>query len=81
MQGRQEEMVAGQVNAGFPSLLGGVLDQPLGVRGMRGLVPTASRAGCEISHRLAGEVLSIPIYGELTEAQRLEVVAAIAGWL
>lgn len=44
-------------------------------------LPAASRAGCEISHRLAGEVLSIPIYGELTEAQRLEVVAAIAGWL
>ncbi|GEP42206.1 DegT/DnrJ/EryC1/StrS family aminotransferase [Brevifollis gellanilyticus] len=44
-------------------------------------LPATSRAGCEISHRLAGEVLSIPIYGELTEAQRLEVVAAIASWL
>ncbi len=44
-------------------------------------LPAASRAGCDISHRLAGEVLSIPIYGELTEAQRLEVVAAIASWL
>jgi dTDP-4-amino-4,6-dideoxygalactose transaminase len=44
-------------------------------------LPATSRAGCEISHRLAGEVLSIPIYGELTEAQRLEVVAAIATWL
>ncbi|MES2595902.1 MAG: DegT/DnrJ/EryC1/StrS family aminotransferase [Verrucomicrobiota bacterium] len=44
-------------------------------------LPASSRAGCEISHRLAGEVLSIPIYGELTEAQRLEVVAAIASWL
>jgi len=26
-------------------------------------------------------VLSIPIYGELTEAQREEVIAAIAEWL
>lgn len=44
-------------------------------------LPAASRSGCEISHRLAAEVLSIPIYGELTEAQRLEVVASIASWL
>jgi dTDP-4-amino-4,6-dideoxygalactose transaminase len=34
-----------------------------------------------VSHQLAGEVLSIPIYGELTEAQRDEVIAAIAEWL
>jgi hypothetical protein len=30
---------------------------------------------------MAGEVISIPIYGELTEAQRLEVIAAIGEWL
>lgn len=44
-------------------------------------LPQTSRQGCEISHRMAGEVISIPIYGELTEAQRLEVVAAIGEWL
>jgi hypothetical protein len=30
---------------------------------------------------MAGEVLSIPIYGELTEAQRLEVIAALRAFL
>lgn len=44
-------------------------------------LPDSSRSGCDVSHRVAGEVLSIPIYGELTEAQRLEVVAAIQEWL
>lgn len=44
-------------------------------------LPETSRQGCEISHRMAGEVISIPIYGELTEAQRLEVVTAVAEWL
>ncbi|MBB5039665.1 DegT/DnrJ/EryC1/StrS family aminotransferase [Prosthecobacter dejongeii] len=44
-------------------------------------LPEASRLGCEVSHRMAQEVISLPIYGELSEAQRLEVIAAIAGWL
>jgi dTDP-4-amino-4,6-dideoxygalactose transaminase len=44
-------------------------------------LPAASRSGCEVAHQLAGEVLSIPIYGELNEAQREEVIAAIAEWL
>lgn len=44
-------------------------------------LPESSRTGCDISHRLASEVMSIPIYGELTEAQRLEVIAGIADWL
>lgn len=44
-------------------------------------LPESSRTGCDISHRLASEVMSIPIYGELTEAQRLEVIAGIASWL
>lgn len=44
-------------------------------------LPEASRSGCEVSHRMAGEVLSLPIYGELTQAQREEVIAAIASWL
>jgi len=44
-------------------------------------LPAASRIGCEVAHQLAGEVLSIPIYGELTLAQREEVIAAIAEWL
>ncbi len=44
-------------------------------------LPAGSRSGCEVAHQLAGEVLSIPIYGELSEAQRDEVIAAIAEWL
>jgi dTDP-4-amino-4,6-dideoxygalactose transaminase len=44
-------------------------------------LPETSRTGCEVSHRMAQEVLSIPIYGELTEAQRQEVIAGIAAWL
>jgi dTDP-4-amino-4,6-dideoxygalactose transaminase len=44
-------------------------------------LPESSRTGCDISHRLASEVMSIPIYGELTEAQRLVVIAGIASWL
>ena len=43
-------------------------------------LPESSRTGCDISHRLASEVMSIPIYGELTEDQRLEVIAGIADW-
>lgn len=44
-------------------------------------LPANSRVGCDVSHHVAGEVLSIPIYGELTQAQREEVIAAIAEWL
>lgn len=44
-------------------------------------LPESARAGCDVAHRMAGEVLSLPIYGELSEAQRLEVIAAIAAWL
>lgn len=44
-------------------------------------LPDTSRSGCAVSHRMADEVLSIPIYGELTEAQRLEVIAGISAWL
>ncbi len=44
-------------------------------------LPESSRSGCDVSHRVAGEVLSIPIYGELSEAQRKEVIAASGEWL
>lgn len=44
-------------------------------------LPATSLSGCEVSHRVASEVLSIPIYGELSEDQRNEVIAAIAEWL
>jgi dTDP-4-amino-4,6-dideoxygalactose transaminase len=44
-------------------------------------LPVASRTGCAVSHQAAAEVLSLPIYGELTEAQRTEVISAIASWL
>ena len=41
-------------------------------------LPETSRSHCEISHRLASEVISIPIYAELMPQQRDEVVDAIA---
>lgn len=44
-------------------------------------LPDHSRSGCSVAHRIADEVLSIPIYGELTEDQRLEVVGGISDWL
>jgi dTDP-4-amino-4,6-dideoxygalactose transaminase len=44
-------------------------------------LPEASRSGCEVSHRMAQEVISLPIYGELTATQRDEVIACIASWL
>lgn len=40
-------------------------------------LPAASLTGCDISHRHAAEVLSIPVYPELSAAQRDEVVTAI----
>jgi len=43
--------------------------------------PEASRQGCGVAHRLAGEAISIPVYPELTEAQKAEVVSAIAEFL
>ena len=43
--------------------------------------PEASRRGCEVAHRLASEVLSIPIYPELNDAQKSEVVAAVGEFL
>ncbi|HEY2574380.1 MAG TPA: DegT/DnrJ/EryC1/StrS family aminotransferase [Verrucomicrobiaceae bacterium] len=44
-------------------------------------LPEASRKGCETAHRLSGEVLSIPVYPELSASQREEVVGAIASFL
>lgn len=44
-------------------------------------LPSSARQGCEVAHRMAREVLSIPIYGELTSEQRGEVVSAIAEFL
>jgi dTDP-4-amino-4,6-dideoxygalactose transaminase len=43
--------------------------------------PASSRTGCDVAHRLASEVISIPIYPELSPEQRTEVVAAIAAFL
>jgi dTDP-4-amino-4,6-dideoxygalactose transaminase len=43
--------------------------------------PASSRIGCEVAHQLASEVLSIPIYPELTDSQKAEVVGAIAEFL
>ncbi len=44
-------------------------------------LPDASRSDCEIAHRLATEVLSIPIYAELTQQQLDEVVRVITSWI
>jgi|APTNR8051073442_1049403.scaffolds.fasta_scaffold22231_2 dTDP-4-amino-4,6-dideoxygalactose transaminase len=44
-------------------------------------LPASSRSGCEVAHQMAHEVLSLPIYGEMTDAQRDEVIAAIRSWL
>jgi len=44
-------------------------------------LPEASRSDCGVVHRLAGEVLSIPVYPELTDAQKDAVIAAIAEFL
>jgi dTDP-4-amino-4,6-dideoxygalactose transaminase len=43
--------------------------------------PPASRVGCHTAHQLAKEVLSIPIFPELTSSQQDEVIAAIASFL
>jgi len=43
--------------------------------------PPSSRAGCHTAHQLAKEVLSIPIFPELTLSQQDEVIAAIASFL
>lgn len=43
--------------------------------------PEASRRGCEVAHRLAGEVLSLPIYPELSESQKDEVIARVTDFL
>lgn len=44
-------------------------------------LPESSLQGCAVSHRHAEEVLSIPIYSELNETQKHEVVEAIAAFL
>jgi dTDP-4-amino-4,6-dideoxygalactose transaminase len=43
-------------------------------------LPEVCRTGCEVSHQLASEVLSIPIYSELTEGQIQEVISAVRQW-
>lgn len=44
-------------------------------------LPASSRKGCDVAHRLASEVLSIPIYPELSLSQKTEVVNAIAEFI
>lgn len=39
--------------------------------------PETSRQGCKVAHQLAKEVISIPIYPELTNAQKDEVIEGI----
>lgn len=40
-----------------------------------------ARSDCDTAHRLAGEAISIPIFPELTDAQKDAVIAQIAAWL
>ena len=44
-------------------------------------LPAHAVQACPVSEALTGEVLSIPVYPELSAPQRDEVVAAIAEWL
>ncbi len=44
-------------------------------------LPESSRQGCSVSHQLSQEVISIPVYPELTAAQKDEVIAAIGKFL
>ena len=44
-------------------------------------LPAHAIQACPVSESLTGEVLSIPVYPELSAGQRDEVVAAIAEWL
>jgi dTDP-4-amino-4,6-dideoxygalactose transaminase len=44
-------------------------------------LPEHARVGCEVARQLKDEVLSIPIYPELTLDQKAEVVGAIAEWV
>jgi dTDP-4-amino-4,6-dideoxygalactose transaminase len=41
----------------------------------------ACRSDCGTAHRLAGEVISIPIFPELSMAQQDLVIAALSSWL
>jgi dTDP-4-amino-4,6-dideoxygalactose transaminase len=40
-----------------------------------------ARSGCATAHRLASEVVSIPIFPDLSQQQREAVIAAIAAWV
>ena len=40
-------------------------------------LPESSRLGCDVAHRLADEVISLPIYPELTAKQKEEVVKVV----
>jgi dTDP-4-amino-4,6-dideoxygalactose transaminase len=44
-------------------------------------LPAHAIRACPVAERLTGEVLSIPVYPELSAAQRAEVVGAIGEWL
>jgi dTDP-4-amino-4,6-dideoxygalactose transaminase len=44
-------------------------------------LPESSRVGCSVAHDLASEVLSLPVYPELTDEQREAVVAAVIEFL
>ncbi|MFK5920734.1 MAG: DegT/DnrJ/EryC1/StrS family aminotransferase [Verrucomicrobiota bacterium] len=44
-------------------------------------LPASSLSGCEVSHQLSGEVLSIPVFPELSAEGRDEVVAAIGAFV
>ena len=44
-------------------------------------LPAHALSGCETAHLLADQVLSLPVYAEMTEQQQAEVVEAVAAFL
>ena len=44
-------------------------------------LPESARSTCPVAQQLASEVLSLPVYPELSVPQRTEVVHAITNWL
>ena len=44
-------------------------------------LPAHASQPCPVAEQLCREVVSIPVYPELSASQRDEVVAAIAAWL
>lgn len=44
-------------------------------------LPKSSRPPCPVAERLASEVLSLPVYPEMSESQQDEVIGSVTRWL